>query len=105
MRKADFDNVALWWEVGKTQIKSFCQLYSAHTASVVRSTVWGLEREISLIENELVKKYDAGVSTLLEGKRKALGSYLYAQAKGALTRARGSAVLKIWRPQLPSSST
>ena len=88
MRKADFDNVSLWWEVGKTQIKSFCQLYSAHTASVVRSTVWGLEREINLIENELVKKYDAEVSTLLEGKRKALGSYLYEQAKGALTRAR-----------------
>ncbi|KAL6484118.1 hypothetical protein MHYP_G00061630 [Metynnis hypsauchen] len=53
MRKADFDNVALWWEVGKTQIKSFCQLYSAHVASVVKGTVWGLEREISLIEDEL----------------------------------------------------
>ncbi|KAL6472453.1 hypothetical protein MHYP_G00186410 [Metynnis hypsauchen] len=90
MRKADFDNVALWWEVVKTQIKSFCQLYSTHVASVVKGTVRGLEREISLIEEELVKKYDAGVSNLLERKRKDLGSYLYEEAKGALIRARVS---------------
>ncbi|KAL6459478.1 hypothetical protein MHYP_G00329500 [Metynnis hypsauchen] len=77
---------------GGENTKSFCQLYSAHIASVVKGTVRGLEREISLIEDELVKKYDAGVSNLLERKRKDLGSYLYEQAKGALIRARVSSI-------------
>ena len=134
LRKKDFDNLAKWWEVGKTQIRIFCQQYTAHTTAIEKSCLEVLEKEIMLLEDGIInginnnnnngssndngngyKDSDNGNdddvddddnknnnnnnnnNTILQNRRKALGSFLHEKAKGALIRTRISSIKEIDR--------
>lgn len=44
-KKNDYENNVQWWEVGKPQIRMFCQNYTAHTNSLIKRQLENL-REI-----------------------------------------------------------
>lgn len=53
-RKNYYENILQWWEVGKTQIRMFCQDYTAHTNSLIKKTIRELERDIEPLEVNVV---------------------------------------------------
>ena len=53
-RKTGFENVGQWWEVGKTQIRIFCQQYTSHTRATEMDHFELLEKEISLLEEGII---------------------------------------------------
>lgn len=44
----------MWWEVGKANIRIFCQNYSSHSTSMVKAAIQKLQRDIQALENILV---------------------------------------------------
>lgn len=88
-RKNDYDNIMQWWEVGKTQIRLFCQNYTAHNNSIIKKKISELEREIEQLEMNAINSNMADEGGLGK-KKKALGTLLHEHAKGALIRARFS---------------
>ena len=54
----DFDNLVKWWKVGKTQIKIFCQQYTAHTTAIDRNCFEELEKEIMILEDGIINGID-----------------------------------------------
>lgn len=97
-RKGDFTSLGTWWEVGKVQIKIFCQQYTAHTNAKIRGAVEHLEREITNLENEMFANNKGERRNFLEQKKKALSSFLHDQAKGALIRSQISNIKDIDAP-------
>ncbi len=43
-RKSDFENLSQWWDVGKVQIKEFCQNVSAYSFMNVKRTIQSLQK-------------------------------------------------------------
>lgn len=80
-----------WWEVGKTQIKVFCQNFSYNTTVCVKKKIEELEKEIIGMENVMDVNV-LGVSNDLRNKKLELRSILEERAKGALIRARISSI-------------
>lgn len=97
LRKVDFDLVGQWWEVGKTQIRIFCQQYAAHIKSSERDCVEMLEKEISTMEDRIISGITSSSDTL-ESRRKALSRFLHEKAKGALIKTRMSTIKDIDAP-------
>lgn len=88
-RKSDFENLSQWWDVGKVQIKEFCQNVSAYNFMNVKRTIQSLQKEIAILEEDLIN--NKGVQsngTNLNEKRKELGTLLQERVKGALVRSR-----------------
>lgn len=44
--RCNFQSLSQWWDVGKTQIKSFCQQYTAHSAGMLKARMKNLEQAI-----------------------------------------------------------
>ncbi len=44
--RCNFQLLSQWWDVGKTQIKSFCQQYTAHSAGALKARMKSLEQDI-----------------------------------------------------------
>ncbi len=88
-KKNDYENIVQWWEVGKTQIRMFCQNYTAHTNSLVKKTIRELERDIEQLETNAANNNLADVN-MLEKRKKSSGTLLHETEKGALIRARFS---------------
>lgn len=87
--KTRFDNVILWWEVGKAHIRDFCQQYTSHSVFFLffkQSLEW-LEREILAIEQNMIGDLSSNVHEWSEKKLK-LRSILNEKVKGALVRNR-----------------
>lgn len=47
------DDIVQWWDIGKAQIRIFCQNYIYNTNGRIKKTVFELEKEIKQIEGEL----------------------------------------------------
>lgn len=78
----------MWWEVGKAQIRVFCQQYTSHSTARIKAAVKELEESIKSIEEDLQRNSDAALSNMLQEKRLALSSFLQERVKGALVRSR-----------------
>ena len=87
-RKTDFDSLSQWWEVGKTQIRVFCQQYTSHSTGRIKKIIQDLEKEITQIEGSFQGRCDSEIKDLLQGKRRELSSFLQERVKGALVRSR-----------------
>ncbi len=44
--RCNFQLLSQWWDVGKTQIKSFCQQYTANSAGMLKARMKSLEQDI-----------------------------------------------------------
>ncbi|KAI4900412.1 hypothetical protein NFI96_009713, partial [Prochilodus magdalenae] len=98
VQKHSFESLSQWWDVGKAQIRAFCQGYSAHAASSVRLAVKKLQRDIEDLEKRIDGNSGEGLQGVLAVKRQELGSYLQEQVKGALIRARISSIKDVDAP-------
>lgn len=95
--RKNYENILQWWEVGKPQIRKFCQDYNAHTNSLIKKTIRELERDIEQLEVNVVNN-NLTEASRLEKKKKSLGTLLHENAKGALIRARFSLLKDIDAP-------
>lgn len=87
-KKGDFSSLSQWWEVGKAQIRVFCQQYTSSSTTRIREAVQQLEQEIRDIECSLILNVDKEDGILLKEKKKELGLFLKERVKGAMVRAR-----------------
>ncbi|KAI4885592.1 hypothetical protein NFI96_030074 [Prochilodus magdalenae] len=87
-RKAGFSSLRQWWDVGKAQIKLFCQQYTAYTSSEGKRALATLERSIAQLQQQIAGQHCEGLQVELEELRCNLGSFFSDRAKGALVRAR-----------------
>ena len=81
-QKHAFENLSQWWDVGKVQIRLFCQSYSAHTASSARSAVKKLQQDIENLEKQIIGNCRIGLHRELADKKRELGFYLQEQERG-----------------------
>ncbi len=51
-KKNRYENVILWWEIGKTHIREFCQQYKFYSTLCLKQTLECLEKEILVIWRE-----------------------------------------------------
>lgn len=96
-QKSDYEDLVQWWEVGKAQIRIFCQNYTAHSNRLVKNTIKILEREITEIEEGIIEGNSEEGDQLKE-KKTVLASLFNERAKGALIRARFSSIREIDAP-------
>lgn len=53
MKKLLFESLCQWWDVGKADIRLFCQSYAFHTSAMVKTTVNILQKDNELLEKIL----------------------------------------------------
>uniref|UniRef100_A0A3B1KAN1 Reverse transcriptase domain-containing protein n=1 Tax=Astyanax mexicanus TaxID=7994 RepID=A0A3B1KAN1_ASTMX len=87
-RKADFDSLKQWWDVGKVQISLFCKQYTAYATSEKQRVLITLERNIVQLQQQIVGQNQQGLQAEIEELRRDMGAFLLERAKGALVRAR-----------------
>ncbi len=86
--KNSFENLKQWWDIGKIQIKMFCQQYTANSSNRVKNVIETLEKQINLIESQLMDTYDSTLYSNLQKKKGELSLVLNERVKGALVRSR-----------------
>ncbi len=67
--KNSFENLKQWWDIGKVQIKMFCQQYTANSSNRVKNVIETLEKQINLIESQLMDTYDYTLYSNLQKKK------------------------------------
>lgn len=87
-KKTNFGSLSLWWEVGKAQIRVFCQQYTSYSSARIKSAISDLESDIKKIEEGLTRNINNITGLLLEEKKSELSSLLQERVKGALVRSR-----------------
>ncbi|XP_059578699.1 transposon TX1 uncharacterized 149 kDa protein isoform X1 [Alligator mississippiensis] len=79
----------LWWDVGKVQIRAFCQQYTQLAASETRRRIRELEEDVAELEAALLAAgSDTALSESLRFRRKCLRDLAESAARGARIRAR-----------------
>uniref|UniRef100_H3C2D2 BTB domain-containing protein n=1 Tax=Tetraodon nigroviridis TaxID=99883 RepID=H3C2D2_TETNG len=85
-KKAEFSSLRQWWEVGKAQIRVFCQQYTCFSMANAKVAVKDLEASIKNIEEGLHRNPDPTRNQGLREKRLELSTLLPERVKGALVR-------------------
>uniref|UniRef100_A0A3B3DKH2 Reverse transcriptase domain-containing protein n=1 Tax=Oryzias melastigma TaxID=30732 RepID=A0A3B3DKH2_ORYME len=88
LKRQNFESLIQWWDVGKTQIRVFCQQYSSHSTKRLKDTVQALQDCIRSIELSLEADSNNHAAGLLREKRRELSHMLKQRAEGALVRSR-----------------
>ncbi|KAI4877209.1 hypothetical protein NFI96_028665 [Prochilodus magdalenae] len=87
-RKGEFETLIQWWEVGKSQIRTFCQDFTSYSTATLRTAIQALELDIARIYDLLINQSASGLQTDLASKQKELAAILHEKAKGAFVRSR-----------------
>jgi len=87
-KRSLFESLNKWWEVGKAQIRIFCQQYTSFSSTMLKQAINEVEEAIKQIENGLLNGGDAESNDTLKIKRVELSSLLQEKVKGALVRSR-----------------
>ncbi|KAI4891758.1 hypothetical protein NFI96_005206 [Prochilodus magdalenae] len=87
-RKAGFGSLRQWWDVGKAQIRLFCQQYTAYTTSESKRALATIERSMAQLQQQIAGHHCEGLQAELEELHHDLGSFFSDRARGALVRAR-----------------
>lgn len=69
MKKLLFENLFQWWDVGKANVRSFCQNYAFHTSTMVKTTVNILQKGIELLEKNPVTDNGEVYGDVLKSKK------------------------------------
>lgn len=86
-QKNNYQDLRQWWDIGKKQIKFFCQQYTLEATRSLDKAVRELERDILNLENNEDHSNEQTFQKIKE-KRHVLGSLLEEKVKGALVRSR-----------------
>lgn len=87
-RKKDLKNLLQWWELGKIQIKIFCQQYTWFSTRKIKQKISEIEHDICHITSGMIQHSDSSSAVFLSKKNQDLKSLLQVRAKGALIRSR-----------------
>ncbi len=85
-QKNYYDNLLQWWEIGKTQIKIFCQQFLAYSSCNIKHEMTKLEKDISIIQNSLINQNDVNLQDDLSQKKQELSNLLNEKVKRAHVR-------------------
>jgi len=80
-----YKSLSQWWDIGKTQIKLFCQNYAAYDRSILENTVKQLEQDILYTDD---KADEVDIAEILERNTFLLRNLLEERAQETLVRAR-----------------
>lgn len=78
--KHRYDNVILWWEIGKAHIREFCQQYTSHSTMCLKWILERLEKEILVTEKNMMDSNCVNVQEWTEKNQK-LSSVLNEKVK------------------------
>ncbi len=81
----DYDNLLQWWEIGKTQIKIFCQ-FLTYSSCNIKHEMTKLEKDISIIQNSLINQNDVNLQDDASQKKQELSILLNEKVKRTLVR-------------------
>jgi len=87
-QKDDFESLIQWWEIGKTQIRVFCQQYTFLSTRKIKQQIAEIEQEIFKITSGMIQHSDPSFDGKLAEKKQDLETLLQVRAKGALIRSR-----------------
>lgn len=54
-RKKEFDTLRLCWDVGKSQIRHFCHLYTASATAEMKRTIKRMEGSVKDVEEQVIE--------------------------------------------------
>jgi len=86
MKKHLFENLCQWWDVGKANIRLFCQNYAFHTSTMVKTTVNILQKDIELLEKNLVSNNEDVHCDVLKKKKQELNSFFTRAGKRSIDK-------------------
>ncbi len=66
LKKKLFENLSQWWDVGKANIKMFCQNYAFHSSAILKATVKALQKDIESLEKQIVNTFTFTFSHLAD---------------------------------------
>lgn len=73
-----------WWDVGKSQIKQFCQQYTCNVTNHITRSLQDLEAEVIKLQRLVDSTGNQGHIEALKSKKAALANLLGITAQGAL---------------------
>ena len=91
--KCNFPNISIWWDFGKSHVKSLSQMYGSKLASEKRETLLKLNTTIDTIQSAPNLSHDT--QKILTDQRNELNLLIKNQARGALVRSRFQLVNEI----------
>jgi len=56
MQEINYDDIKQRWDIGKVQIRVFCQQYSSYSKRTLKTRIQDLENEISDIEDKMMAR-------------------------------------------------
>ena len=86
--KLKYSSLQQWWDIGKTQIKLFCQQYTCNVTRHITSSLQDLEMDVVKLQNLVDSTGNQEYSEALKSKKAALANLLGLSAQGALVRSR-----------------
>lgn len=84
-KKAAFESLGKWWEIGKAQIRVFCQQYTSHSTAKAKAAIEKIETEIRQCEEQMEDPLN---NEIVKQKKRHLSAFLQERVKGALVRSR-----------------
>lgn len=87
-QNSNYENLLQWCEVGKVQIKTFCQQFSSQAWTSIKKKMSNLEEDISVLYGSLIIKNDMVVQENLLSKNQELRHILHEKVKSSLVRTR-----------------
>ena len=87
-QKSSFPSLQQWWDIGKVQVKLFCQQYTRNVTKHITRSLQDLEIEVVELQELVDSTGNQGHVEALKVKKAALANLLGITAQGALVRCR-----------------
>lgn len=97
-RKSCFKSLRQWWDIGKIQIKIFCQQYTENATGSLNDSMEKLEVEILGLYKDLESQPNSRLLEDLKYKKQSLVDLLDMKVQGALVRARFQGLTEVDKP-------
>ena len=95
LMRGDYDDIRVWWDIGKIKIKELTQQYSIGLKNSILDNKVNLEQKIKYFEAELISKRSDIVFNNLKQCKVELESITKNESQGALIRSRFNIINKI----------
>lgn len=86
--RCNFQSLSQWWDVGKSQIKSFCQQYTEHSVGTLKARMKSLEQAILGQSSDCTHTNNSTFTDSVANDKLLLKNLLEEQGKTALLRTR-----------------
>ncbi len=103
LRKQCFSDLRQWWDIGKIEIKLFCQQYAFNVSRDITHAMRKLESEIANLQALADVKIESRQAETLKSKKSILENMLGIKAQGALVRSRYQNLTEMYAPANLSS--